>query len=294
MRTNLPTRGVMLGLLAWVVSVVGCGGGGDGMPTASCGFADGEPNNEAASATEYALGSVQQGCLSASTDVDHFLVGAPGDQTGGIVRATIDNVGAGTVRVAVYDAAGGKELGAFVADAPGAPVSFFFAISPGGGARIAVTDAGGATSPYSYDLTSSYAPVPDSFEPNDAQQAAAPMTAGTSLEGYLFAGTGEPSAAYDDYYRFPATAGSVKVSLEDLPTDIAARVFLLTADGSELARVSTGQKGGVLAMQPPMPLATADYVIHVSLWADAPVSFGQGEAMPEHFTRPYRLTVTQP
>jgi hypothetical protein len=207
------------------------------------------------------------------------------------VRGTITNVGAGTVRVVMYDGAGATELGALSSDGPGAALSFFFAISPAHDAHIAITDGGGAAAPYSYELTTSYEPVSDAFEPNDAEQAAAPMSAGTPLQAYLFAGTGEPPAAFDDYYRFTSPGGPVTINLDDVPTNLAARVFLFRADGSEVARVSSGQRGGALAMQPAMPLAAADHLIRVSLWADAPASFGPGTTMPEHFTRPYRLTV---
>jgi hypothetical protein len=281
---------------AWLAAAVlvahaACGGDGDGPPDQSCGFADGEPNDEAGGATPYAIGAVHTGCLSSAGDVDHLLVAAPQDGAGGIVRVTIGNVGAGTPRLVVLDAAGGAEIGMFQADAPGAPLTAFFAISGGTDAHIAIADAGNTAAPYSYELGTSYEPVPDAFEPNDAEQAAAPMTAGTSVQGYLFAGAGEAPAAYDDYYRFTAAGGMVTINLDDVPVDLAARVFLFRSDGAELARVSSGQRGGALIMQPPMPLAAGDHLIRVSLWGEPPATAGQGDVMPDHFTRPYRLTV---
>ncbi len=92
------------------------------------------------------------------------------------------------MRVVVYDAAGPRELATFSTGAPGAALGFFVAISAARVAHIAVTGDGGTPAPSTYDLTSEYQPVPDPFEPNDIHPAAGPMTAGTPVWGYLFAG----------------------------------------------------------------------------------------------------------
>ena len=93
--------------------------------------------------------------------------------------------------------------------------------------RIALRDDGGAST--TYELTSSYTQVADPYEPNDGRDAAAPMPDGGQMSAFLFAGrrggTNDP-AAYDDYYRFTAQPGPLSIRLDDVPGDLAARLFL--------------------------------------------------------------------
>lgn len=263
---------------------------------ADCGFADGEPNNAPGGATTQALDAPTMGCLG-STDVDHIRIAAPADPAGGYVEARVTDVGGGTVRVRVLDAAGTAEVGSAVATAPGAPVTVFVAVAPGQDARIALVDESGNATPYAYTLTATYHPVPDMFEPNDAKESATGMAAGSTIDAYLFSGKrGEEASfeSFNDYYRFTPTSGMVTVKMENVPSDVAARLFLYGPDGVEVARVSSGLKGGALTMQPPVSLAPAEHILLVTVWTDMPVSYGAGDAVPEHFVKPYRLTVMQP
>ena len=230
---------------------------------------------------------------SAATDGDFTTFQAPDDSTGGYVLATVPP-GMGTVRATIYDGAGGSALASFVADAPGAALSFWWTSAPGQQTRIALRDDGGAD--YKYELTSSYTQVADPYEPNDAMDAAAPMPDGGQMSAFLFAGrrggTNDP-AAYDDYYRFTAQPGALSIRLDDVPADLAARVFLFRADGSEVARVSNGMRGAALALTPPAVTDAADFIVRVSLWDEAPAAAGAGAELPASFTQPYRLTVSQ-
>ena len=74
---------------------------------------------------------------------------------------------------------------------------------------------------------------------------------------------------------------------------MAARLFLFRTDGSEVARVSTGLRGGALAMTPPAVTDAAEFIVRVALWAEAPAAVGVGTELPVNFTQPYRLTVSQ-
>jgi hypothetical protein len=68
---------------------------------------------------------------------------------------------------------------------------------------------------------------------------------------------------------------------------------LLRADGAEVARASRMDEPGALVLEPALPLDAADYLIRIALAAEAPASAGSGHAVPDHFTRPYRLLVSQ-
>ena len=221
------------------------------------------------------------------------MIQSPDDEIGGYVQATVAP-GMGTVRATIYDGAGQVELGSFVADAPGAALSFYWVSGSSQQTRIVLSDDGGA--PYTYELTSQYTPVTDPYEPNDVMAAAAPMPEGGQMSAYLFAGRDDAAndpAAYDDHYRFLAQPGTVSIRLDDVPANVAARLFLFRTDGSEVARVSSGLRGAALAMSLPAMDAAAEFILRVSLWAETPAAVGAGTELPPSFTQPYRLSVSQ-
>ena len=263
---------------AMVVSIAACGGGDEPQP------AGGACDN---GATMVDIGSTFDGTSSAS-----LCVQSPEDGSGGYLQATAGS--AGTLRATVYDGTGQTDLGTFVADAPGATLAFYWASSPGQKTLIAIGDDAGSTG--AYQLTFAYTQVADPYEPNDAMDAAAPIPDGGQMSAYLFAGrhdTGNDPAAYDDYYRFAAQPGSMTIRLDDVPANLAGRVFVFRSDGSEAARVSSGVRGGPLVLNPPMVVNAEDYVIRVSLWAEAPAAMGAGTELPASFTQAYRLSVSQ-
>jgi len=228
-----------------------------------------------------------------TADANVVTIQSPDDLTGGYVQAMVAPA-MGTVRATIYDGAGQTELASFVADAPGAALSFYWASGPGQQTRIALRDDGGA--PYTYELTSNYTPVADLYEPNDVMAAAAPMPEGGQMSAYLFAGRHDAAndpAAYDDHYRFLAQPGALSIRLDDVPANVAGRLFMFRTDGSEVARVSSGLRGGALALNAPAVDAAAEFIVRVSLWAEAPAAAGAGTELPLSFTQPYRLTVSQ-
>ena len=219
---------------------------------------------------------------------------SPADSTGGYVLATVAP-GMGMPRATIFDGTGQTQLATFVADAPGAGLSFWFTTAPGQTTQVSLRDDGGGD--FKYQLATSYTPVADAFEPNDAMDAATPMPDGGQMTAFLFAGRRDGAsdpAAYDDYYRFTAQPGALSIRVDDVPADLAARVFLLRADGSEVARVSNGMRGVALALTPPEVTGAADFVVRVSLWDEAPAAAGAGTELPASLTQPYRLTVSQP
>jgi hypothetical protein len=197
----------------------------------------------------------------------------------------------GTVRATLYDAAGNTERASFVADAPGSGLSFWWSTAPAQTTRVALRDDGGAA--YTYQLTTNYTQVADTVEPNDAMDAAAPMPDGGQMSAFLFSGKPDP-ATYDDYFRFTAQPGSLSIRVDNVPADLAARLFLLrAADGSEVARVSNGMRGMALSMNAPAVTDAADFVVRIALWDEAAVASGAGTEVPASFTQPYQLTVSQ-
>lgn len=295
-------RSIGLGWAALAVVVAAapaCGGDEPSAGPNPCGIEEHEPNDAPGSATGVAAGDGLTGCLGSASDVDYLKVTAPSDKTGGYLVVSLGEVGTGTTRVVVYDDAGTGEMGRFSADAAGGTVAFFLAVAPGQSYRLAVSDVGGtaATMPYTYKLSTTYTAVADSYEPNDTRDTAAAISVGTPIQAFTFAGregVDVDPATYDDYYHFTAAAGMLMAKLEDVPPDLAARLFLYAPDGSELARVSSGLKGGALTLMTPLPLQPGEHVISVALWTTgAPESMAAGTTLPSHFTQPYKLTLTQ-
>jgi hypothetical protein len=147
-------------------------------------------------------------------------------------------------------------------------------------------------------LTSTFAPVPDTFEPNDTPAEATPIAIGAPVDAFLFAGEVAMTAdgsAFDDYYQVTVTAAqAATVRIDNVPTDVAARLFLYRADQTEIARVATGHRGEALLMQPPLALDPGTYLVRVALWAEVPAAVSAGADPPDHFAHGYQLTVSQP
>lgn len=252
-------------------------------------------NGSRAQATSYALGTDLVECMGSASDIHYYDLIAPADVTGGYVQGTVT----GGTRVSLYTGTATPSLTEVAASSPGTPTTFFLAVAPGQSYQLGIGNEDPFTGAYGFDLSTTYAAVPDLFEPNDTVATATPVAIGTPVGAYLFSGpTGgtvaETVAASDDYYRFAASAGTVTIRITDVPVDVAPRLTLFTPDGVELARVASGIKGGVLTMVSPALATAGDLVIGVSPWSAAPEAFGAGTALPAHFMNPYTLTLSQP
>ena len=238
------------------------------------------------------------GCGGGSTApaADAMPIQSPDDQTGGYVVAMVaPETGSGSVHATLSDASGHTQLASFSADSAGAPLSFWWTSAPGQTTRIALTSDSGAACT-GCQLTTSYTQVADAFEPNDFMDASAMMPADGQMSAFLFAGRRDgmnDPAAWDDFYRFTAQPGALSIHLDDVPADLAARVFLFRADGTEVARVSNGMRGAALVLTPPALTDAAELVVRVALWDAPPAVTGAGTDLPPSFTKPYRLTVSQ-
>ena len=269
-----------------------CGGGGaTTTAVSSCGLP--------VPAATFTLGDEVSGCVATAdgthADVHAFTV--PAVAAGGDAQFQIVDVTAETVRATLYGP-DNSMIGAFTAADPGAALVFHLAAAGGLTYRLLIDDGGGFTAPYSYRLISTFSPIADTFEPNDTPDKAATITMGTPAAAFLFAGAASMTAAdaaWEDYYQVSVTgAQAATIRIDDVPTDLAVRLFLYRADQSEIARISTGHKGESLVMQTPIALDPGQYLVRVAPWTDLPAAMSVGADPPDHFTRSYQLTVTQP
>jgi hypothetical protein len=280
-----------LTLAAAALALPACGGGGEGSTISPCGFPDPAPS--------YTLGDEASGCVATAdgSRADVFAFTIPATAAGGDAQIQIDNVATGTVRATIYGSDDAM-MGSFTAAAAGAPLVFHLAAAGGVTYRLAVEDGGGFAGPYTYRLTSGFTPVADNFEPNDTPAEAMPIAMGTPIDAFLFAGEAAMAADasnFDDYYQVMVTAAwTATVRIDNVPTDLAARLFLYRADQTEIARVATGHRGEALVMQTPLPLDPGAYLVRVTPWAEQPAAISVGADPPDHFIHGYQLTVTQP
>jgi hypothetical protein len=282
-----------VGLGAGALLLGACGGGGSST-TSPCGTPDPGAN--------FTFGDQVSGCVATAdgTRADVLAFSAPAIAAGGDALIQIDDVGAGTVRATVYGPDDAK-MGTFTATGAGTPLVFHLAAASAVTYRLAIDDGGGFTAPYTYRLSSTFAPIPDSFEPNDTPDKAGVITMGTPIDAFMFAGASAmamtaDAGAWDDYYQVDVPAAQpTTIRIDNVPTNLAVRLFLYRADQTELSRVATGHRGEALVMQPPPAmLAPGQYFVRVAPWAELPAAVSVGADPPDNFTRSYQLTVTQP
>lgn len=265
------------------------------LTAAGCGSDDACGGNTSRErATAYSAGSQATGCVGNASEVHYFDLASTGDTTGGYVQGTVD-AGLG---IDIYAKGDATLVTHIDPDPAGGPTTFFLAVAPGEDYQLGIKPQGASAS--TFTLNTTYTAVPDPYEPNDSLAMAAPVTEGVPINGYLFGGrlggdaTASASDDYADYYRFSAAAGTITVQLGGVPADLAPRLTLYAADGSELARVASGQKGSSLQMLSPSIAAPSDLIVRVTPWSGAPPSMGAGTMLPAHFTQTYTLMISQP
>jgi hypothetical protein len=275
------------------LGAIGCGGGGGGMT--ACGTAD-AGNHDLRHAIAFGVDSEAAGCVGPNGRPDVYGFQLEDGAQAGYLTFQLTGDALGSPTVALYDAEGDAPIATAAGDGE-APMAFAVALSPGVAYRLAIADDGAATSPYRYSLAATFTPVPDAHEPNDGLEEAAPIDLGAAVQGYLFAGAAAGAAleAYDDCYRLPLAGGQpVTVHLDDVPADIAPRIFIYDPSDVELGRVVNGHKGAPFTLSLPSVAADGDYTVKVGLWTETPATLSAASALPDHFTHPYHLTVTQP
>jgi hypothetical protein len=278
----------------------GATGGAGGGVVGPCGVLEMEPNDTQDQATPYSLGASVVACIGTAGDQDFYRFTVPNDAAGGYVVVDftdVDPVGylAAAVRT-VSD--NGEVLSVYVGNG-GQSLSLFFAVAPGQQYRLNVNDFAAFSKAYKYTLKATYTKVDDAFEPNDTRDQAKPIQIGAANSGFLFAGhtvATIPYVAYEDWYKFTLAAGNVTAKLENVPLDITGQLELFDASGKSVASAYEITEGASVTLTLNGAAAGA-YTLRVNPFGAGIVSSGKGTAVPavvpDHFKRPYILTVTQ-
>lgn len=299
-------------------TLVGCGGspptsgdgGTDGGSTTDggaahpCGLADEpEPNETRDGAAPLQLGGSITGCLAADEDQDWFQFTAPSaDLSGGYVTFHFGDVGNGTVSATLYTASdNGQVLSAYAAN-EGANLDLWLAVAPGQQYRVKIENKFLFKGAYKYTLTTTYTKIDDPFEPNDRKEEAKPLTLGTTVDAFVFSGHKIYSTPTDDdhadWYSMTLAGGQqVTIELANVPSNLTGRIAIIDSAGNELAYKYGSNAGANATLTRAAGQVTGGtYYVKVSkmfVFAGADPS-GEGTSLPDHFTRKYHLTVTQP
>ena len=275
--------------------------GAGGSVNSACGAlqtpAEAEPNDENGAATAYTLGATAQGCVATADDIDAFTFTVPDDGTGGGVLLEFTGVGPGALSTRVYVEGDNGALAAAYEPNQGANLTHYFAAAPGRKYYVQVESFSGTT--FGYTMKATYTPVADAFEPNDTRETATPIGLNMPYSAYYFAGftsAAKPAEAQlNDYYKVNLGVGLATFTLSQAPATYAAQADVTAPDNNSATTVGTTYtvtRGGDLTFGIDAKVP-GDYVIRLINFQSIELA-AMADALPEHFTKPYQITVTQP
>jgi len=276
------------------------GAAGSSVVLGPCGLPEIEPNDTRDLATPYVLGSSVVACIGAGDDKDVYSFTAPAtDLAGGYVLLSLTEVGpTGLVDVTLFSAADNSSVDEIYKADGGASLFAYLAVAPGVSYRIQVSAFAGAGAPYRYTMKAAYTPIVDAYEPNDTKDTAKAITLATPITASMTAGyVGDPykGEALADWYSVPLAAGSVTIKLTTVATDIMGDIQLFDPDGTSVDEKYSTTPGANVTLTAEV-MTPGSYKFFIQPFAGAPPAAGEAVGMvaPDHFTRPYTLTVTQP
>ncbi|MEQ1568608.1 MAG: hypothetical protein ABMA64_23420 [Myxococcota bacterium] len=260
-----------------------------------CGF--GEPNDTVDAATPVDVdGRYTDLCVTGSDGddpADWFVLTAPADAAGGVVTAALENVRDGGLAefsvIALADG-GSVPLNPYSVEFD-QPVSGWFTVAPGASYAIGVVRFAGTGPQYTYDLRLDYQAIPDPQEPNPKESPTA-IELGQDIRG-SFAGVTAASVLQQgealDAFTFDLSASTVRVSLTDVPADLACDVELFDAAGLGVGEAYQTDPGLDCVIDAES-LEPGSYTAWVHVFAGEPPNAGGGEA-PGWVTAQYTLRV---
>jgi hypothetical protein len=240
------------------------------------------------------------GCIGTGTDLDFYSFTTPAtDLAGGYVLLSFTEVGAmGNIDVTLFSATDNSSVDEIYKTDDGASLFAYLAVAPGVTYRVQVNQFAGGRAPYRYTMKMAYVPIADAYEPNDTKETAKPIALGTPIMASLSAGyildpyKGE---AFADWYSVPLTVGPATIKLANVPTDILGDIQLFDPNGESVDEMYTTTAGANVMLTADVKTAGTHKLV-VQPFAGGPKAAGEAVAMvpPDHFTRLYTLTVSQP
>jgi hypothetical protein len=275
-------------------------GGTGGSSMVGCGF--GEPNDVREMAKVLTLPdgagprtAAVQGICVGMNDVDFYQITAPVAPAGGVMTVDINNVSSeGTVEMVVTAADdNGEVFSTYTAD-QGASLSGWFAVASGATYRIKVDRFAGSN--FTHDLSLTYTPIVDMYEPNNTRADAKPIVVGTPIQasaGVVTPKSDSVAADEQDWYKVTLAAGGATVRMSNVPADYRCEVATYNSAGAQLETNYTTTMGANCELSLPPSTPAGEVTIKVQAFAGAGPT-GAGGAVPPRYTAQYTLAVTQP
>ena len=282
----------------------GAGGAGtqDGASSSDdpCGAADAIDNDTRDTATPYTPGTDFVGCISRAGEGDYYEFAAPAGESGDgyFTGSIVPTGGTGRPEIYMWAASDNTQIRDIYTSDLGSTLYFYLAVAPGQKYRMLVQDFV-FNKPHAYTLRLDYHQVEDPFEPNDTRDQAAALPLNDEVEAYFFAGHKTQTIRaeeFQDWYALDLTGGTLSVTIADVATDVTATAQVFDAAGTAVGgNVSASNKGANLTMMRTIG-APGPYKLVVSVQS-TPSTAGkasQQDGVPDHFSRPYKLSATQP
>ncbi len=260
------------------------------------------PANDQTPATASALmvNTSVRACLRSGSDVNYYQYTVPASPPkGGYVIVKVSDVGLqGTIDMSTQTASDSAELVHGYDTTPGGGVVHYFAAKPGATFRAAIKNwvAPPAAAPQTpYTLTVSFTGVNDPSAPNGTVAAAATLVAGTSVQGFFFAGhdsaAAPPASAWESWYKVALTPGTATVALTNVPGDAAGQADLFDANTMPIGGAHYNTVAGANVQYDAPLTAAGTYYVRVQPWSHSATT-GTTPSVPTWMTQPWSLTVS--
>jgi hypothetical protein len=276
-------------------------GGSSGSTLAQCPWGD-----QMAHSTPYGMATTLRICYLGKRDqYDRFQVTTPAAPAGGgYVVVSFRNVSPDvevSIRVSpaaedfaidsqLEAAAAGADYDTWFGAIPNA--EFFFDVSNINSlwSLDALTD---------FEISATFVPVNDPYEPNDYQGTDAPITVGTSIMAYAFSGYGGNANAFlngwNDFYKVTLKAGTPTLTVTGIPVKFPLEVSIYSTDYNADPRLFAADSLGAasVSVTPDSPVLAGTYEIVVSPSGADRHPEGAGAVPAVYATQPYTLIVTE-
>src|SRR5690606_5510293 len=274
------------------------GGAGEGTES----YGENEPHDSRDEPNELSLDTDVRASISNPEDADYFFTEVPASPAaGGYYRILVTDIGPGAVLVEAYSAINNDRVYYDDPISVGRSVFGYFTAAPGAAFYIAVALRKGTQSEdaFDYTLRVEYTAIDDPYEPNDTQLEPAAIELGEPVKAHLFAGLESATASaadFEDWYSVEAEAGPLTVEIRDVPLDVRMLARVYDSTLAPVGAEETGAMNGApLSFERELP-GSGTYLVRLNYVGTQPATAGRMDVpdeLPDHFTRPYTLTLTQ-
>lgn len=274
---------------------------GTDAPVTGSGCDFGEPNDTRETATAIALNQTYSKLCVSNPDhadeLDFFEITAPTtDLAGGYVEIKIANVGnAGLADIIVTSSSDNDVVFESYTTDQGANVAGWLTVTPGAKYRIQVNRFGGAGDRFTYDLSTKYTAIVDTYEPNNKKEDAKTIALNTPIMASAAAHSaraGLVAGDEQDWFKTTLAAGVATIKVSNVAPDYLCDVEILDATGSKVNEAYQTTKGAdcILDLK---DLVGGVYYLELHSFAGLPIRGAGGEPVASFVTQQYKLEVVQ-